>query len=153
MNNLKKLIPVIILIAIIGCSGQKQKDAFLAFKESITSVQPGVSNISDVALYLEKSEAEYLPEIPLNTGMIDIYMQQDTLTFMGNDVISSAIMGIYSADIAYHLVFYQRDKAFESFSAAKVIANELGLGDVFVDNFFNSIDFGLHSGVLNFNIF
>lgn len=136
MDNLKKIIPMIILISLLGCTGQDQKNNFESFKESVSVIQPGVSKISDVALYIEKSEAEYIPDLTLSTEIINTYMQEDTLPFLSNKILSAALMGMYSADIGYHLVFYNRDNSFESFSAAKLIANELGFGDVYVDNLF-----------------
>jgi len=130
------IIPILVLTAIIGCKGLNQKDNFESFKESVSAIQPNVSKVSDVALLIEKSEAEYIPDLTINTGIINKYMQEDTLSFLDNRILSAVIMGMYSADIAYNLVFYQRDLAFESFSAAKIIANELGFGDVYVENVF-----------------
>ncbi|MBA7554550.1 hypothetical protein ES705_47174 [subsurface metagenome] len=62
-------------------------------------------------------------------------------------------MGMYTADVAYNLVFYQRDAAFESFSAAKLVANELGFGDIYVDNLiarYEEEDFSIDSMLIQF---
>jgi hypothetical protein len=154
MNSTKKIISILMFAAIIGCLGLNQKDNFESFKESISTIQPNPSKVSDVALLIEKSEADYLPDLTLNTGIIDKYMQKDTLSFLDNKIQSAAILGIYSADIAYNLVFYQRNAAFESFSAAKIIANELGFGDVYVDNLFaryEEEDFSVDSMLIEFD--
>ncbi len=136
MNYFKKILPVLLLVAMIGCVQQNQNNSFEDFRESISDIQPGISKISDVALLIEKSEAEYIPELTLSTSIVEKYMQKESVDFLENKILSAAIMGMYSADIAYSIVFYQRDIAFESFSAAKIIANELGVGDVYVDNLF-----------------
>lgn len=142
------------LTVIFGCTGLNQKDNFESFKESVSSIHPNISKVSDVALLIEKSEADYIPDLTLNTGIIHKYMQEDTLFFLGNKILSAAIMGMYTADIGYNLVFYQRDNSFESFSAAKIIANELGFGDVYVENIFSRYednDFTLDSMLIEFD--
>ena len=154
MNNTKKIIPMLVIIALIGCKGLNQKDNFESFKESVSAIQPNISKVSDVALLIEKSEAEYIPDLTLNTGIINKYMQEDTLSFLHDKILSSVIMGMYSADIAYNLVFDQRDIAFESFSAAKILANELGVGDVYVENLFaryEEEDFSVDSMLIEFD--
>jgi hypothetical protein len=61
-------------------------------------------------------------------------MEGDSLGFLSNELHASALMGIYTADVVYHLAFSDREEAFESYTSAQLIANELGFGDVYVSN-------------------
>ncbi|MBA7589262.1 hypothetical protein ES708_31343 [subsurface metagenome] len=65
MNYCGKIIALILFAAFFGCTQQNQKDPFEKFKEGILSYKPSVSKVSDVAMLIEKSEAEYVsdPEI------------------------------------------------------------------------------------------
>ncbi len=128
------LFGTICLLMVTSCSGPAEKTPVEQLKESIATIQPGVLKISDVARIMEISDAEYLPGITVPTDIIEKYMSGDTLHFLQNEIGAAGLMGMYMADVVYHGAFMNDDAAFESYSAGQLIANELGFGDVFVEN-------------------
>lgn len=118
----------------ISCTGSKQSDPLEEFRKSINELNPALMLASDAAILIEKSEAEYIPELTLSTNIIDKYMAGDSLEFLSDELHAAALMGIYTADVVYHLAFSNKEEAFESYTAAQLIANELGFGEVYVTN-------------------
>jgi len=152
MNHKINLTPYILLllggILISSCITTKKSDPVEELRKSISDLNPRLMLSSDAARLIEESEADYLPEITLSTSIIEKYMAGDTLLFLSNELQAAALMGIYSADVVYHLAFLNRDQAFESYTAAQLIANELGFGDIYVTNLLSrheSEDFSIDS--------
>lgn len=138
-------------ILIISCMSNKQTDPLEDFRNSIGELNPRLMLSSDAAILIEKSDAEYLPELTLSTTIIDKYMDGDSLEFLSNDLHAAALMGVYTADVAYHLAFSNREAAFESYTSAQLIANELGFGDIYVSNLLSrheSNDFSIDSMIV-----
>jgi hypothetical protein len=138
-------------LLVFSCVSSKKSDPLSEFRESIKELNPRLMPASDVAILIEKSEAEYMPELTLSTSIIDKYMDGDSLEFLSNELHSAALMGIYTADVVYHLVFLNRDDAFESYTSAQLIANELGFGGIYVSNLLSrheSHDFSIDSMIV-----
>lgn len=98
-------------------------------------IQPALMKVSDAAKLMERSDAEYMPEITVSAEIIEKYMTGDSLDFLNNQIGAAALMGVYVADVVYHGAFRNKHAAFDSYTAGQLIANEIGIGDVFVENF------------------
>ncbi len=133
-NFFKSALIIMMGILIISCISNKQPDPLEDFRKSVSELNPRLMLSSDAARLIEKSEAEYIPELTLSTSIIDKYMDGDSLEFLSNDLQAAALMGVYTADVVYQLAFSNREEAFESYTSAQLIANELGFGDIYVDN-------------------
>lgn len=138
-------------IMVFSCTTNKQSNSFEEFRKSIKELQPRLMLSSDAAILIEKSEAEYLPELTLSTSIIEKYMDGDTLEFLSNELHAAALMGIYTADVVYHLAFSDKEEGFESYTSAQLIANELGFGEIYVTNLLSrheSDDFSIDSMIV-----
>lgn len=133
-NFIKCILAIVSLLLMILCTTRNQPDPLKEFRKSISELNPRLMSSSDAALLIQKSEAEYIPTLTLSTSIIDKYMEGDSLEFLANELHAGALMGIYTADVVYHLAFSNSKEAFESYTAAQLIANELGFGDVYVTN-------------------
>lgn len=133
-NVTKQLGFIALSIFFLSCNTPTPKSSIEDLKKSIEEIQPTLFKASDVAKIIEDSEAEYLPSVALPTDIIVVYMDGDSLDFLSNEILAAALMGMYTADVSYHLAFLNRDAAFESYTAAQLIANELGFGGEYHDN-------------------
>ena len=141
-------------LLVISCTSNKQADPLEEFRKSINDLNPRLMLSSDAAVLIEKSEAEYIPELTLSTSIIDKYMEGDSLDFFDDELHAAALMGIYTADVLYHLAFSDREEAFESYTSAQLIANELGFGDIYVTNLISrheTDEFSIDSMIVELN--
>jgi hypothetical protein len=148
-KSLNKHYPALVAgFLLLSCTLNKQQDPLEQLRNEIKILQPRLMSASDAAMLIEKSEAAYIPNLTLSTSIIEKYLNGDTLKFLSNNIQAAGLMGLYTADVVYELAFSKKEDAFESYTSAQLIANELGMGDIYVTNLisrYESTEFSIDS--------
>jgi hypothetical protein len=94
-----------------------------AFREKIQQVHPRLRNLEDISVMLQLSGVDYNPALSLDPQ----HWQKSS----PNEALMAATMGMYIVDGLYQAAFDEKKNGYLSCKAAKSIAQELGIADIF----------------------
>ena len=149
-----KLISVILLLIIISsCNTKTNKkqtntytnSEFSNFKESAKKRTPSLRTPSDVAIFFQLTEADFMPKLTNNPLKFNNYTTSNE--------IAAANIGVYWTDALYQYSYKEMKGAKASAIAAIKLAETIGIGDIFkqilidkytenekIDSFFIQLD-------------
>lgn len=130
---MKHLTILLISILVLGaCKPQESDTNQKEFKDFLTKVKafsPSPINISNVINMMIMSGSDYNPEITNSTEVVEKYKV--------DPIYAAANCGSYTADALYHYAFNNSDAAFESYTAAQILANHLEFGPLYAGHYFD----------------
>lgn len=110
----------------------KNEKEFKKFVEKTRAFVPKPINISNVISIMIMSGANYDSTITTSPEQVEKY-KSDVL-------FAAANCGSYTADALYHYAFNNSDAAFESYTAAQILANHLEIGPLYAGSYFDRVD-------------
>jgi len=113
------------------------------FQAQVKNVVPEVADITQVAVLLEASGADFMPQLVNDPHNVEKYKLTKYL--------AAANLGIYTADAVYQASYRQAEGAQLSYAAAKTLAFHIGIGEAFDGIFLDRIVEGVtaNDSVLN----
>lgn len=137
--HLKKLIPITLVVVSMmltnACknnqttSPSSPEDHLESFRQSIARVMPDLGSPGDIAILIELTGADYVPELVADTSNVDMYI--------GNNDWAALNLGLFTADLAYSSAFHQRDQSLATLRACQILANDLEMGDTYLTGLLN----------------
>lgn len=133
------ILPVTAIFLLVNCSNVSTKAPEISEYDSLL--------IEFNNLFGVKSDLQTTTDVMINSGIVyDATLTLDTLqqeVYTSTMPISALFCGIYSADALYHAAFNKDDASFESYTAAQILANELGIGPYYVESLLKRDDDGI----------
>jgi len=130
--NLRKFGPIsLVIVFMIMASACKNNqstapsddDQLESFRQSVARVLPNLGSPGDIAMLIELTGADYVPELVADTANIDMYI--------GDSDWAALNLGLFTADLAYTSTFTQTDQSLATLRACQILANDLEMGETF----------------------
>lgn len=94
-----------------------------SFRQTIARVLPDMGKPGDIAMLIELTGADYVPELVADTANTDMYF--------GDPDWAALNLGLFTADLAYSSTFYETDQSLATLRACQLLANDLEMGETF----------------------
>ncbi len=116
------------ILVFSGCQGKQQpnESELNVHLMQFTTMFGEKGNLQQVASIMKFSGIEYTPQLTLDTTI--------KTNYTATPQYAALMCGVYSADALYHAAFSNSDEAFESYTSAQVLANQVGFGPFYVEN-------------------
>jgi hypothetical protein len=125
---MKKILLFMLVTALLfSCKNKSVNESstgeYDAFAAKVKQLNLKAENFEDVTAYLELTGADYMPGIANNPYNYEKYLS--------NVVMAAANMGVYMADGLYQFAYNEYTDGYNSITAARNIADNLGIGAAF----------------------
>ena len=94
-----------------------------SFRQTISRVLPDMEKPGDIAMLIELTGADYVPELVADTTNTDMYF--------GDPDWAALNLGLFTADLAYSSAFYETTQSLATLKACQLLANDLEMGETF----------------------
>lgn len=110
-------------------SGTSPEDHLKSFRQEIDRVLPDLGRPGDIALLIEMTGADYVPELVADTSNVDMYL--------GENDWAALNLGLFTADLAYTSTFRQTEQSMATLRACQILANDLEFGETYLTALFD----------------
>lgn len=130
--NLRKIgsISLVVVLMMVASACKNRQSAtpgvdeqLEGFRQSIARVLPNLGSPGDIAMLIELTGADYVPELVADTANTDMYI--------GDSDWAALNLGLFTADLAYTSTFYQTDQSLATLRACQILANDLEMGETY----------------------
>ena len=105
------------------------EDHLESFRQNIARVMPDIGSPGDIAILIELTGAEYVPELVTDTSNVDMYI--------GDSDWAALNLGLYTANLAYTAAFNQKEQSLGTLRACQTLANDLEIGETYLTSILN----------------
>ncbi len=117
---------------------EKQSSHMDKFEEKIAEINLAQGGIDEINAFMRMSGASFMPNIINNPENVEKYKETPYL--------AAANIGIYNADVLYTAAYGRYERARQSYDAAKILADHIGIGDVYDEFMQKKLEDGLTAG-------
>lgn len=110
-------------------AGTTTEDHLESFRQEIDRVLPGLGSPGDIAVLIELTGADYIPELVADTSNVNMYI--------GDSDWAALNLGLFTADLAYTSTFNQAEQSLATLRACQLLANDLGMGETYLTGILN----------------